>query len=257
MDQDPKHWPVDQKIDTYLHSGWHGWGEYLDDNIAVARFVLDALPHAGTQEERNRQMLAIRQWLVDSGAEMVETHRHADGAINLRFHMLNQPGQGLDPELTSASLVLTPGQATALGPVDETLYQQVLAAERHWVQTAPGAPVIKAFFVGEEETESGDHIQPADANDDGVQCRWEWDSTAAIMDLPPGERTGAMERDTYESDNLRDHEDAPEETRDWDGPYKVEAIVFKPSTPLMAYRQARALDQDTSVAGGSTPRPRI
>lgn len=250
MDNDTTHWPLADKIDTYLHSGWKDWGEYLADTIAPARHALATLaqaeaPSKDSKEAGKQRILAIWKWLDACGVESVEMHQEEDGALNLVWFYAGHPPDALRPNRKEPTRVLDKEQIQALGEPSSALYQQVVAAERDWLTHSPEAPVIRAICIAEEDV--GGYIQPAEV--DGETIQWEWDATDTIVALDPPLRSAAMERDTYESDALRDAGEADPQAKEWEGPYKVEAIIHCPSQKLIAFRQARNLQSNAPQPG--------
>lgn len=258
MDNETRHWPITDKIDTHSHRGWNDWSEYLADTIEPARHALAALARATAELPDARQanelsILAVWEWLRRCGVESVEMHREEDQTLNLAWFYVDRPPNKLIPGHTGPARVLNPDEIKALGKARADLYQKAVDAEREWLTHAPDAPVIRAMCTGEEDV--GGYIQPAQM--DGERSYWEWDATASIIALDPEDRSSAMERDTYASDALRDADEADPEARDWDGPYKVEAIIHRPSAKLVAFREARNLHRLSPQVGASGVKRRI
>lgn len=244
---------VDEKIDQ---SGpkWYEWGQFLDDNIAPARHVIQALPSPRSIEERNEQVRAMLLWIMEYRTDTITIHQHPDSSLNLRWHSIGKPGEDLIEGLAGLAKDLDMSVVISLRPIDKDLHQKVLAAEREWFATSPTAPVAKAFFTAQENV--GNDFRTA-YDSDGKPIEYTWDATAALLSTPHDERSDAMEKDTYASDALRDHDDANPEARDWDGPYLIEALLYPPSLELIALRQAADLRNATPAAHITSSKPRI
>jgi hypothetical protein len=56
-------------------------------------------------------------------------------------------------------------------------------------------------------------------NDYAIEVDPEGDTAFEVGDVPD-----SVEDDSYESDNLRDHENAPQWVKDWSGPFYIEIV---------------------------------
>lgn len=278
--EDASQWPVDRKIEKSLW--WDSWASFLDDTPDLAQFILERLPK-DTLEEYNAAMIALWHWVragdtTATDSSQAEMGVHPDGAIDIMWYPGGRAALLLSGRSASTWVKMSqdeiaemqttgrqfldtfnwdrapePSTLEDLNPKSRALalnIGRIMQAEHCWLTQGDHAPVAKAHFQGQEETDRGDigHVDGAN---------YEWDASGDIFNAPVPTRSGMMERDQYESDALRDTLHADPGASNWDGPYWVEAKIHPPSQELVALRQATSLGASTPRVDDTLRRPRL
>lgn len=281
-DPDASGWPVDRKIDYATSTAWESWASFVGDTPELGEALLVALPH-DIPQDRDLAVLAIWYWIkagetVDCGTG-AEIGRGEDGSLDIRWYPSGKPSRMLwgnkDMQWMPLTLAedIEPIQAphkditqsfrwerpldhdelADLSPASRALalnFERIMRAERAWLQECVEAPVAKATFQGQGDTDRGDVY-----NIDGAM--FDWDASVDIFQAPVCNRNEMMERDQYSSDALRESDYAAGEAQNWDGPYWVDACLYPPSPELRALRQAKALTAKTLAVSNNSLRPRL
>jgi hypothetical protein len=236
---------VDDKIDD--QKNFDDFSDYLTDTpTALVEFAqwIDELPGGLT----NERVVVLFDWATRMGMKDISLQLDGDGDFNIFYQDENNATHPLvqlsSPQDSYRTVADVPSP-------DKHAYQEVIAVEENWSQLGLHAPIVRVNFSGQTEDDRGNILGSHEED------RYQWDGTKDLFALSLDERNSACIHDNYESDQLREGDQAHEIAADWEGPFAVVATLYRPNQELRALRAAVRLTQTTPVVSSRMRGPRL
>lgn len=225
---------------------WDEFSDYLHANpealMEFAAFV-DRTPPGLTPERQ----AALVHWTLAMQVDTVDQVPMPGGRTELVFRDRKGNWVGLDGSPRPEPVRSKDGVR-----ITDDALEGISRAERDWMEFGQHAPVAIVRFT--KQMVDGKYTVPIGSSE---QSRIYWEGTQDLLALPVDERNPACRMDCDESDALRDAPQAPEEARDWDGPFAIRVNVHRPSARLVSVRQAAWLERGTQEARPAIRGPRL
>lgn len=216
---------------------WESWSQWVESNLHVAQKLFDGMRNKGVS--RQQALDAVLKWVADSGDSIwtLESQALSDGSAGAKLKL----NGGLPGDEPIAIIDLGIPDPEGVGQVDEdTLMKTFAQVERHFLLCDPEAPLMVITY--QEQVDIDDLSPPETRN---IQ----WVSAQTLHETPVRQRDSLMEKDTYESDELRDDPGAPESVSEWEGMFWCQGGLYRAGKEIQAARQSMRMDE-------ALPKPR-